>query len=124
MQQALAFERNHKKINEAVHEIRGQVKERVKAELMAEAEERGAAVAEVAIRHYLGATLMVLRDELSFGKKRLEMVMRRVTEQVSCITEGYVTHEEMVDCIKQETGFDLFSFIEQLYAEKRKEMAK
>lgn len=55
----------------------------------------------------LAMSLMVLRDEFDFGKKRLERFKDRFTEKAASLAEDYCTWLDIVDVLKEETGIDL-----------------
>ena len=50
---------------------------------------------------------MVLHDEFGFGQKRLERFIRRFTLKSECLMGGFVTWQDYLDIIRQETGLDL-----------------
>lgn len=91
-----------------------EVFEDVKKKLIPVAEE----FAENAIKNYIFSTLMVLRDELGFGEKRLRKVMERVVFHADCIRDGVVSREDMQETLKAETGFDFDEFIEKHIKER------
>nr|DAE69902.1 MAG TPA: hypothetical protein [Caudoviricetes sp.] len=55
----------------------------------------------------LAMSLMTLRDEFTFGKKRLERFKDRFTEKAASLAEDYCTWLDIVDVLKEETGIDL-----------------
>ncbi len=55
----------------------------------------------------LAMSLMVLRDEFDFGKKRLERFKDRFTQKATSLTDDYCTWLDIIDTIKEETGIDL-----------------
>lgn len=55
----------------------------------------------------LAMSLMVLRDEFDFGKKRLERFKDRFTQKATFLADDYCTWLDIIDTIKEETGIDL-----------------
>lgn len=55
----------------------------------------------------LAMSLMVLRDEFDFGKKRLERFKDRFTQKATSLADDYCTWLDIIDTIKDETGIDL-----------------
>ena len=55
----------------------------------------------------LAMSLMVLRDEFDFGKKRLERFKDRFTQKATSLADDYCTWLDIIDTIKEETGIDL-----------------
>lgn len=55
----------------------------------------------------LAMSLMVLRDEFDFGKKRLERFKDRFTQKATSLAGDYCTWLDIIDTIKDETGIDL-----------------
>lgn len=51
----------------------------------------------------LAMSLMTLRDEFTFGKKRLERFKDRFTEKAASLAEDYCTWLDIVDVLKEET---------------------
>lgn len=52
-------------------------------------------------------SVMVLRDEFGFGRKRLGRFIERFNFKSDCIYEDYASWMDFVDTIKEETGLDL-----------------
>lgn len=52
--------------------------------------------------------LKVLHDDYGFGKKRLTGIKEKVVHQLKCMAGKYVSYTDILDMIKQETGFDWF----------------
>lgn len=67
--------------------------------------------AEKYLMNYLAATLITLRDEFGFGKKRLENFLQRETDQANYMRDSLVTSKEILETLKQETGFDFYEFV-------------
>lgn len=65
------------------------------------------------LTNYLAATLMVLRDELKFSKKRITNFFGKESEQAKYMAEKYYTAEDAFKQIELETGFNLSKFIEE-----------
>lgn len=65
------------------------------------------------IRNYIAATMLVLRDEWGFGKKRLEHFLSRESDQAQLMAEKYVTADEIFNQIKLETKFDFEAFLQK-----------
>lgn len=55
----------------------------------------------------LAMSLMVLRDEFDFGRKRLERFKDRFTRKATSLAGDYCTWLDIIDTIKDETGIDL-----------------
>lgn len=55
----------------------------------------------------LAMSMMVLRDEFDFGKKRLERFKDRFTQKAASLAGDYCTWLDIIDTIKDETGIDL-----------------
>ena len=53
--------------------------------------------------------LKVLHDDYGFGKKRLTDVKEKVEHQLACMADKYVRYKDILDTIKDETGFDWFA---------------
>lgn len=83
-----------------------------------DAEEFARDYAHKVLTNYLAATLMVLRDELKFSKKRITNFMAKESEQAKLIAEKYFTADDAFKQIEIETGFDLQAFIQER-AEKK-----
>ena len=64
-------------------------------------------VTDKALRVIAYVPLIVLRDKWGFGKKRLQDFMFEFAEQVECLKKGYVSLEDMIETIKDETGLDI-----------------
>lgn len=52
-------------------------------------------------------TLVVLRDEFGFGKKRLQQFMDRFDFKTECLVDGFTTWPEQLDILKEECGIEL-----------------
>lgn len=52
-------------------------------------------------------TLLVLRDEYGFGKKRLESFTEQWFELLDGVQEGFLDFKDMIDTIEDETGFKI-----------------
>lgn len=55
----------------------------------------------------LAMSLMVLRDEFDFGKKRLERFKDRFAQKATSLADDYCTWLDIVDVLKEETRIDL-----------------
>lgn len=106
--------KSHKQVVDPKLKEKLEVFEEVKRKLIPVAEE----FAENAIKNYIFSTLMVLRDELGFGKQRLERVMKKVIFQADCIRDGVVSREDMQKVIQDETGFDFDELVEKHFKER------
>lgn len=51
--------------------------------------------------------LAVLRDEYGFGKDRMKRFIDRFNVKCGCIAESYLTWDEQIQIIKDETGLDV-----------------
>lgn len=47
------------------------------------------------------ATCLVLHDKQGWGRVRLQRFLEEVIKQFNCVTEGYVTTNEMIDMCKE-----------------------
>lgn len=65
------------------------------------------------IRNYIAATMIVLRDEWGFGRKRLEHFLNRESFQAQLMAEKYVTADDIFNQIKVETKFDFEGFLQK-----------
>lgn len=54
----------------------------------------------------MAAVYKVLRDEFGFGGKRLIRFNDSLLQQLECMADGYVKPDEIIEMVKQETGFD------------------
>lgn len=61
---------------------------------------------EQAMITVLYSSVMVLRDS-GFGKKRLERFVEEWFELLDSVQEGYLDFKDMIDTIKEETGFEI-----------------
>lgn len=52
-------------------------------------------------------TLLTNRDVFGHGKARLERAVEHMIRQYECIDSDHVTLEDMIGCIKAETGVDV-----------------
>lgn len=64
-----------------------------------------------AIRVVIFVSLLILRDKWGFGKKRLQDFMYEFAEQVECLKKEYVSLEDMIAAIKEETGLNVDDYI-------------
>lgn len=65
------------------------------------------------IRNYIAATMIVLRDEFGFGRKRLELFLDRESDQAQLMAQKYVSADDIFDQIKVETKFDFNEFLQK-----------
>lgn len=84
---------------------------KAKKEWLKETEERLRliyAVAECnAFLKNMHVTLLTNRDVFGHGKARLERAVEHMIRQYECIDSDHVTLEDMISCIKAETGVDV-----------------
>ena len=52
----------------------------------------------------MNVPLIVLRDNFGFGAKRLEKFIDEVKKNMDCLTEGYVSFEDLKNALEKETG--------------------
>ena len=52
-------------------------------------------------------TVMTLRDEFDFGKKRMQRFLDRFRSKTEVLIEDYATWKDYQDIIRDELGFDL-----------------
>lgn len=55
----------------------------------------------------LAMSVMVLRDEFGFGKKRLDQFKARFNLKTECMNDGLVTWADILEAIRDETGIEL-----------------
>lgn len=65
------------------------------------------------LTNYLAATLMVLRYELKYSKKRMTTFMEKESEYAKLISSKRMTAEDIFNQIESETGFSLDEFIKE-----------
>lgn len=68
-------------------------------------------VADKALRVIAYVPLIVLRDKWRFGKKRLEKFLFEFAEQIDCVENKYVSFDDMIEAIKNETGLNVDDYI-------------
>lgn len=64
------------------------------------------------IKHHTIDSLIVLmvatlRDELGFGAKRIKRIVDRFELKAKCLSDDYVTWQDIIDDIKSDLGIDL-----------------
>lgn len=62
---------------------------------------------DTAFKLMLGIPVMVLHDKYGFGKKRLPEFMDHVMELYDSFNRGYLTLDDIVECLEKETGIKL-----------------
>lgn len=84
---------------------------KAKKEWLKETEERLRIIYAVAERNAflknMHVTLLTNRDVFGHGKARLERAVEHMIRQYECIDSDHVTLEDMIGCIKAETGVDV-----------------
>ena len=84
---------------------------KAKKEWLKETEERLRLIYAVAERNAflknMYVTLLTNRDVFGHGKARLERAVEHMIRQYECIDSDHVTLEDMISCIKAETGVDV-----------------
>ena len=55
----------------------------------------------------LAMSIMVLRDEFGFGKKRLDQFKARFSLKTECMNDGLVTWADILEAIRDENDSDL-----------------
>ena len=68
-------------------------------------------VTDKALRVIAYVPLIVLHDKWGFGKKRLQDFMYEFAEQVECLKKEYVSFDDMIAAIKEETGLNVDDYI-------------
>lgn len=63
-------------------------------------------ISDIVTNTAMSAMFKVLHDEYGFGKQRLERFNRQVISQLELMAEKYVTYQDILEMIKDETGFD------------------
>lgn len=51
--------------------------------------------------------LLTIRDELGFGQKRLNRLLKRFDSKTDCLAKGFCTWQDMADVMREETGLKL-----------------
>lgn len=96
-----------KKLRQAEREFSAKAKK----EWLKETEERLRLIYAVAERNAflknMYVTLLTNRDVFGHGKARLERAVEHMIRQYECIDSDHVTLEDMISCIKAETGVDI-----------------
>lgn len=84
---------------------------KAKKEWLKETKERLRLIYAVAERNAflknMYVTLLTNRDVFGHGKARLERAVEHMIRQYECIDSDHVTLEDMISCIKAETGVDI-----------------
>lgn len=84
---------------------------KAKKEWLKETEERLRLIYAVAERNAflknMYVTLLTNRDVFGHGKARLKKAVEYMIRQYECIDSDHVTLEDMISCIKAETGVDI-----------------
>lgn len=52
----------------------------------------------------MNVPLIVLRDTFGFGEKRLGKFIDEVKKNMDCLTEGYVSFDDLKKALEEETG--------------------
>lgn len=52
-------------------------------------------------------SLLVLRDEFGFGKKRLERFMDKAVEMLVDVSDERLDYQDMIETIEEETGYKI-----------------
>ena len=73
---------------------------------MAIGEERRKII-DIAVCQYTCAVAIVLRDKLGFGQTRLLRVLEQINETFDSIDRGYISVDDIVKVISEETGIEL-----------------
>lgn len=68
-------------------------------------------VTDKALRVIAYVPLIVLHDKWEFGKKRLEKFLYEFAEQIDCLENQYVSFDDMIEAIKDETGLVITDYI-------------
>lgn len=63
-------------------------------------------ISDIVTNAAMAAMFKVLHDEYGFGKQRLERFNRQVIHQLELMAEKYVSYQDILEMIKDETGFD------------------
>lgn len=75
-------------------------------------------VANEYLEGFIAASIMVLRDDLNFGAKRIERFLKKVMFNAKCLQDGNLTRDDIYNTVKAETKFDFLEMI-RLESEKR-----
>ena len=89
-------EQLHAEINKGIDKFREEIKDDV---------------TDKALRVIAYVPLIVLRDKWGFGKKRLEKFLFEFAEQIDCLENQYVSFDDMIAAIKEETGLNVDNYV-------------
>ncbi|MDU1409796.1 hypothetical protein [uncultured Finegoldia sp.] len=89
-------EQLHAEINKGIDKFREEIKDDV---------------TDKALRVIAYVPLIVLRDKWGFGKKRLEKFLFEFAEQIDCLENQYVSFDDMIAAIKEETGLNVDDYV-------------
>lgn len=81
---------------------------------LASAEVYAREMVTIATNVTLFSLLLSIRDEFSFGRSRLERLMKRFENNVHCLKEERITIEDIIETLKQELGSDFLEAINVL----------
>lgn len=62
----------------------------------------------------LFSLLLSIRDEFSFGRSRIERLMKRFENNVHCLREERITIDDIIETLKEELGSDILEAINVL----------
>lgn len=72
---------------------------------------------EKVLMNYVASTILVLRDELGYGAKRIENFLDKIMYKVDFLRDGTVSQDDVYEQIKLETGFDFKAKMERVIKE-------
>lgn len=81
---------------------------------LASAEVYAREMVTIATNVTLFSLLLSIRDEFSFGRSRLERLMKRFENNVHCLKEERITIEDIIETLKEELGSDFLEAINVL----------
>lgn len=62
---------------------------------------------EFAFLYMINFSILALRDEYDFGKKRMERFIEKVFESYRCFDKDYIEVDDIRDMILEEVGIDI-----------------
>lgn len=65
-------------------------------------------VTGIVLKTVISAFSKGLHSDYGFGKKRLDAIKQKVDFQLDCMAKEYVRYQDILDMVKEETGFNWF----------------
>lgn len=66
------------------------------------------------VNHVLLLALVTLRDEFSFGEKRLKQFQARFNDKAECVAGDWTTWEEQVKVLTEEVGIEYVEYMKDV----------